>query len=95
MKYIVMQRNLGDIIQEVPIIFPTCLVHKHVAQALLKLPGNSYQFLNRVASAGEITFGSIWCGGDSETLKISSRPQDEALISSIDYNCGYEPYWIL
>ena len=91
MKYIVMQRKIGDMIQEIPIIFPAQLVHKHVAQALLKLPGNPYNFINKVASAGEVTFDndSITCYGESETLNIKSRGlEDVELIEMIDYGGG-------
>ncbi len=91
MKYIVMVRRVGDMVREVPILFPNELVHQHVAQALLRLPGNPYGFENRVAAAGEATMelGAVKCGGRSETLKIGSRGDEDArLIEMSDYGVG-------
>lgn len=89
MKYIVMQRKVGDTIREVPILFPNELVHQHVAKALLSLPGNPYDFLNKVAAAGEVTLGDVACFGHSDTLKIGSRDrEDERLIFGVEYGFG-------
>lgn len=94
MKYIVMQRKIGDdMIQEIPIIFPDVLVHKHVAMALLRLPGNPYNFINKVASAGTIEYSDaeFTCSGNSSTLKISSRGEvDEQLILNCEYGRGFK-----
>ncbi len=91
MKYIVMQRKVGGTVRHVPVIFPNELVHRHVAEALLKLPGNPYQFLNKVASAGDVTveLGSVACSGGSTTLNIKSRGVvDERLIDTVEYGGG-------
>ena len=94
MKYIVMQRQIGDNIQEIPIMFPSCIVHKHMALALLRLVGNPYNFINKVASAGEISVGhdgGYHCFGHSETLNINSRgPEDEILFAACEYGAGFK-----
>lgn len=89
MKYIVMQRKVGETIREIPILFPNELVHQHVAKALLALPGNPYGFLNKVAAAGEATLDEVHCHGGSETLKIQSRGEEDArLIFGVEYGFG-------
>lgn len=81
MKYIVMRRKVGDTIREIPILFPNELVHRHVASALLNLPGNPYGFENKVAAAGSVVLDEVRCDGSSETLNIGSRgEEDEHLI---------------
>jgi len=91
MKYIVMVRKVGGMTREVPVLFPSELVHRHVADALLKLPGNPYGFENRVAAAGDVTLGigTVECGGRSSTLNIGSRGEaDERLIEMCEYGAG-------
>jgi len=93
MKYIVMQRKYAGMIKEVPIIFPNELVHKHVAMALLSLNGNPYNFINKVASAGDVAieadYSEIHCTGRSDTLNIDSRGDiDENLIIMCEYGVG-------
>ncbi len=90
MKYIVMVRKVGGAVHELPILFPNELVHAHVARALLRLPGNPYDFLSRVAAAGEVVLDNgATCFGRSETLNIESRGDEDArLIKLSDYGIG-------
>ena len=92
MKYIVMQRMIGSMVREVPILFPNELVHQHVASALLKLPGNPYKFLNKVSAAGDVDLDAVVCSGRSTTLRIDSRGKEDAdLILTVEYGGGVKP----
>lgn len=92
MKYIVLRYQLGSLgLVEYPIIFPNCLVHAQVAEAIRQQGMAPGRFVGAV-SAGEINSMSLTpqCYGKSETLKVSSRGDiDDALIATMDYLHGY------
>lgn len=93
MKYIVMSVCYGDvrtkIRQLVPIIFPSQMVHEQVFDAIRPL----YEINGpvQIVSAGDVTFNSVECCGDSETLDVKSRDaEDDRLINTYDYLHGIE-----
>lgn len=96
MKYIIIgvkHRN-DSIEREWPIIFPDNMVHSLVSDAIKGYFADEASDLHmprpemRIVSAGNISFDLMWCSGKSESLKVESRPDDEAFIGNIDYNAG-------
>lgn len=71
-----------------PIIFPSTMVHAEVAKAVEGLfpPGME------VVSAGDINLvmSDIHVSGQSATLNLDSRPEDAAIIKMHDYLQGLE-----
>jgi len=91
MKYIMFRTQIGSEEQLIPVIFPKQLVHKLVASAMV--PCLRWHGLEaEPASAGEVTiFGAeVSCHGQSETLKLQSRPEDAAVIHNHDYLFGID-----
>lgn len=90
MKYVVMQvktSSQGDLVLELPIIFPDVLVHADVAKAIAGIPG----ITATAVSAGFMSSLDLEpvCNGKSETLNLKSRGQaDTGLIRMIDYTHG-------
>jgi hypothetical protein len=104
MKYIVLRvtdhatkANEEDLVREIPFIFPDNCVHSEVAKYMTnmlrrKRPDGRMRDIEPV-SAGFMHSLSIGekgaCHGESETLKLKSRgDQDAALISTFDYLHG-------
>jgi hypothetical protein len=81
MKYIVLDN--GE--RELPIIFPDEMNHIDIATAITNL--GDYKSC-RLVAGGFITMGTSLCFGASQTLQISSRPEDQALINGYDYSHG-------
>jgi hypothetical protein len=92
MKYIVLQVVVNGLIREVPIIFPSFLIHSNIAKSIKhNLAMNHNWMQSEVVSAGELNFlgAEPNCSGASETLGISSRGAvDDQLITMYDYNHG-------
>jgi hypothetical protein len=85
MKYVMLQTQIGDMKQAVPIIFPKQLNHIDVADAIRKLEGMENA---QVVSAGECNVRGQ-CGGRSPTLSLDSRgKEDDEIINTIDYMQG-------
>jgi hypothetical protein len=87
MKYIVLEQDLGEgLKREVPIVFPNCLTHSLVAQAMVKseeLTGA------RPIAAGFIDMDANVCFGESESLKLKSRDiKDRLLLDTHDFLHG-------
>lgn len=89
MKYIMLRIvTAGEIIRELPIIFPDAFVHADVAEAITKLPG--------LCTATPVAAGSLssleletQCYGDSQTLNLKSRGDlDSSRICMLDYSHG-------
>jgi hypothetical protein len=84
MKYVIFHIPATD--QQMPVIFPTMLVHADVGKMLAK----AFPFPVVPVSAGEVHFESAGavCSGASETLQLSSREQDASIIDTLDYRHG-------
>lgn len=80
-KYIVIRTPTHDI----PVIFPDCLVHKDVAISLSRTKPLR-DVGAEVISAGELYVLANGVGGESTTLEIKSRGEDDQrLIDSMEY----------
>lgn len=102
MKYIVLQvidhYPAGNLTREIPLIFPELLVHKDMADLLTRslrrdLPDGRIREIKPVAAGflSSVAIGSSAvdvCHGESETLKLASRPEDSQLIHMYDYEHG-------
>lgn len=95
MKYIMFAREGGALTHNVPIIFPSALVHADVAQAVIMIPAMAAY---KLVSAGEVNlamkfgnkFMALTCGGESETLKLKSRGEmDAEIIAGNDYGASF------
>lgn len=80
-KYIIVKQDEFDGTFEYAIIFPKEIIHKHVAR--IHRAGNV-----RVVSAGFCKLGETCeAYGESESLRMQSRPEVDAIILTRDY--GY------
>jgi hypothetical protein len=88
-KYIIVENKIGDTKFLFPVIFPDKMVHKDVYGRLRNaMPGWHHQGVFCV-SAGKIEHIEVFgLGGDSETLGISSKPEDEDTIEKYSYFHG-------
>lgn len=70
MKYIILQTPSG----EATVLFPREFIHHWVASTMSPMP---------VVAAGFVRLagGHIECYGRSESLRVSSRPRDTALVA--------------
>jgi len=90
MKYIVLQIRNGETVREWPIIFPDMIVHSDIANVIQKHLYLQNQD-SRVIAAGLVSFfgSQVRCFGESETLNIESRGNEDAkLIKMFDYLHG-------
>lgn len=103
MKYIVLEiadiNENGDRMErEIPVIFPNSLVHRDVAESTTRLlrrqqPDGRMRIIKAVAagfiSSMAIGDGKTQCHGESESLNLKSREQeDDRLIHMHDYLFG-------
>lgn len=75
-----------------PVIFGSQLVHAEVAKAMVTSMGRRHGWRARPISAGTVEFsmGSATCSGESETLSLKSRgDEDDAIIDMIDYGGNF------
>ncbi|ECG8633813.1 hypothetical protein FNN91_23015 [Salmonella enterica subsp. salamae] len=90
MKYIILRLE-GKIPREVPVIFSDLLVHADVASTMavmIKEDSNNTNITDvRVVSAGFCNT-AVECHGKSESLNITSRDIDDAVINTVDYTFG-------
>jgi hypothetical protein len=84
MKYVMFAITQDGLTHNVPVLFPTSLIHADVAAVLLTGPLKGYQ----VVSAGEGTILSLGLHGKSTTLGLSSRVIDSKILNTIDYLMG-------
>lgn len=97
MKYVVLQKDLGETKHEVPIIFPEHCVHAHMVQVVTHTPElRGYKpiaagFVRLPLEALGRKF-PLSCYGESETLgNLKSRGKiDEKLIQWYEYTGGME-----
>lgn len=88
MKYIVLRTQGEDPEWEIPVIFPKELVHQHVAEAVATILRTHHQIDAQPVAAGECAVRLPRVGGNSESLKLASRPQDKILVETHDYLHG-------
>lgn len=89
-KYIVVQVGV-DVKREWPIIFPDMLVHSQMAETIKTHLMRNHKMTGRIVAAGTVSFfgGEVNCHGESETLEIESRgEEDNSLIKMFDYLHG-------
>lgn len=80
-KYVIIRTRTHDI----PVLFPDCLVHVEVARAVCKIRHLEEQGAEPL-SAGDLQIMAGSCFGESETLKLKSREdEDDACINSFMY----------
>lgn len=88
MKYIMLECQCGQITQQVPIIFPSWMVHsiiyKHMIEVLKEHNRNEFCIL----SAGDITIEEPEVSGRSDTLGVVSSDEDNETIAMYDYLHG-------
>jgi hypothetical protein len=71
-----------------PVIFPDKMIHSEVA-AVAKIVAPMGGNTSRVVSAGKIEHIEVHgLGGDSETLKLSSKEEDATVIERYSYFHG-------
>jgi hypothetical protein len=88
-KYIMFENKIGDTTVIFPVIFPDKMVHDDVAQALRRYQPGWHHDGVRPISAGKIEHVNVeGLGGDSETLKLKSKPFDEKIIELYSYLHG-------
>jgi hypothetical protein len=76
----------NNMVQNIPIIFPSDLVHDDVAIACRSINGLEN---TDIVSAGDYDIIDNLCYGESETLNIKSRlEEDSAIILTYDYVHG-------
>lgn len=89
MKYIVFRISQNGFERDVPIIFPNQLVHAIVAVSMMDcLKQHFEKFVIRPVSAGTVNVPIAECSGESETLNLNSRHNDDNLIAMYDYFHG-------
>lgn len=75
-KYIM----VNDSIRDIPIIFPGMIVHKDMYEYTVRM-FKKYKVTIHPVSAGSIRlYPSVYCCGNSETLKLDSRGQEDTDI---------------
>lgn len=90
MKYIMLRRKYSDgLIQEIPIVFPSMLVHADVAVAIRDALYKYWPDIE-IVRAGELGFicETGWTSGKSESLGLESDPEDCNIILGHDYFHG-------
>lgn len=87
MKYI-MLKVTEPVEQLIPIIFPSNMVHSHIAHAIKCVLSLHHNLDSTVVSAGDITVLAHHVNGKSDTLKCTSVASDADVINSYDYTNG-------
>jgi len=91
MKYIMFEIEDSGAKVAVPIIFPKTLVHRLMAQSVIKCLRSHCNIDTKITvrSAGDVKFSGVVCNGGSETLNnIKAKPDDANIIESHDYTYG-------
>lgn len=87
MKYVMFVQENPELKLFVPIVFPSHMVHKDVAEAMIAGPLAGYT----VHSAGEVSPLSMECFGKSTTLGVKSDGDADTLrIQMNDYGGAME-----
>jgi len=88
MKYVMLETKLAGVSKKVPVIFPDFLCHDTIAGLLKLALIQDCKLDSNVISAGDIQLLEIECSGESDTLKVSSAPDDVHTIERYDYFHG-------
>lgn len=78
--------------QVLPIIFPDCLVHEDMANAVIALLENmdgEKLKPRRAIAAGDVTLFDVSCNGESQTLGLVSREHADELSMTVGHYTGY------
>jgi hypothetical protein len=99
MKYIVMRvvmkgsKEGEHFVLEVPFVFPEIIVHSMMCGVCVRLCMDTWSKAMSVLpiSAGFVSSTAFEdeCYGESESLKLKSRPEDSDLIRMCDYGSMY------
>lgn len=89
MKYIILEGPQG---QKLPVIFPNVLVHKDVAEGVIRAMGRQPLMGEwfKPISAGFVNLAVSDAYGESQTLDMKSDPGDRLRINIADYSGGVE-----
>jgi len=87
-KYVIFEKGLF----QVPVLFPSLLVHADVAHAVMPVLLRGDTNRGRIVSAGSIPAPIVpGAYGKSETLQMSARPCDRTIINTVGYSPSYVP----
>lgn len=89
MKYITFSVEINDTKIIVPFIFSSMLVHRDMTDNCRVIKRTFPTAKVTLRSAGMVN-SSLECSGESETLNISSHPDDTRILQSYDYCHGIE-----
>lgn len=90
-NYIILSRDIGGVVQELPIFYPDVIPHIDMAEAMvtgLKIIVVNERYGIKVASAGNAEIEVVSCHGGSHTLGIESRPEDTRVANLFPYMHG-------
>ncbi len=92
MKYIIFKVEGEQLDRRIPIVFPNFMVHSLVFKYMRHMLRVEHKCHVEAVSAGEIVgflTSDLSCGGESETLNLKSRGDEDAeIIKGYDYFAG-------
>lgn len=88
MKYVMFEQDMGQVKRKIPILFPTHLVHRDIAELVEKIMREKYKWNIKLVSAGEFNYVDGTTYGKSTTLNMASNPDDGPVIQMYDYMHG-------
>lgn len=89
MKYVMLQVQMNQMCNLLPVIFPAQLVHVDVATGMRAVCGMHWPRAEvSFVSAGTIILDNVEVGGHSTTMGLRSHPDDASIIYSIDVMRG-------
>lgn len=81
MKYIIIKVDAPGLVKEFPFIFDSDITHKVFAQWVERAVQREFNTTEtKVVSAGFINHYTGLANGDSESLGLKCRPEDQAII---------------
>lgn len=87
MKYIMLEIKSGELTSFHPIIFSKFFTHKSMASSITNIE-EIYQIKPTIRSAGFYNLIRRECSGKSESLKLTSHPDDTDIIRNHEYTHG-------
>lgn len=84
MKYIIFVTDIDGLVINIPVTFSKIIIHKTFAEHMKYYFLREHGFTAKVKSAGFINSDGT-CHGESESLGVSSDPEDTDLIRLNDY----------
>lgn len=89
MKYVVLEVKQKVLSIEIPIVFPSLLIHSEVAESIQHSIKINHGWDSVPIAAGDFCPIDCHCSGRSTTLNLDSRgKKDSALIHMNDYGSG-------